>query len=413
MAEDLNPFRIAQMQFDNAAEKLKIEPWLRELLRLPDRSVSVDFPVRMDNGDVQIFTGYRVQHNNSRGPYKGGIRYRPEVNLDEVRALASWMTWKCAVADLPCGGAKGGVICDPKKLSLSELERMTRRFTYEIRDIIGPEQDIPAPDMNSDGRVMAWMADTYSMGRRQGSFGVVTGKPLFLGGSQGRVEATGRGVAIVTLQAMKELKMKPKGATALIQGYGNVGSYTARCLTESGVKVTGISDVTTCIFDKRGIDLKALDAHVAEKNCLEGFKGSQHLEKEALFSLKADLLLPAARENQLAAAKAVAVQARLLVEGANGPPTPAADAILAEKKVFVVPDILANAGGVTVSYYEWVQNIQREQCPYDRVRGKLEEKMASAYAAVKDVARKEKVDMRTAAYMIAIGRVCESTKTRG
>lgn len=415
--EELNPFKIAQMQFDKAAEKLKLESWLGNWLKTPQRTLSVDFPVKMDNGDVKMFTGYRVQHNNIRGPFKGGIRYDPHTKLDEVRALASWMTWKSAVVDIPFGGAKGGVTCDPFKLSIGELERLTRRFTYEISDFIGPDKDIPAPDVNTNAQVMSWIVDTFSMTKREDVFGVVTGKPLSLGGSHGRKEATGRGVMIAALHAMKDLKMMPKGATAIVQGYGNVGSNAARLLAERGVKIIGVSDRTTAVYDKKGIDLKALDRHCAqqEHHCIGSrYKGAEHLaDKDKLLEMKADLLVPAALENQITAKNADRIQAKLIVEGANGPTTPAADKILNERGIFIVPDILANAGGVTVSYYEWVQNIQKEQWPYEKVVKKLEVKMASAYGPVRDLAKKEKVDMRIAAHMIAIGKVAEATKTRG
>lgn len=414
--EELNPFKIAKMQFDNAASRLKLEPWLCEWLKTPQRTLSVDFPVKMDSGEVKMFTGYRVQHNNIRGPYKGGIRYHPDTKLDEVRALASWMTWKTAVVDIPFGGAKGGVTCDPFKLSLNELERLTRRFTYEISDFIGPDKDILAPDVNTNAQVMSWIVDTYSMGKHEDMFGVVTGKPLSLGGSYGRAEATGRGVMITALQAMRDLKMKPKETTAIVQGYGNVGSNTARLLVEKGVKIVGLSDISTAIYDRKGFDLGAIDKHCSqqEHHCITGYKGAEHIPNtDKLLEMKADLLVPAAMENQITAKNADRIQAKLIVEGANGPTTPGADKILNEKGVFIVPDILANSGGVTVSYYEWVQNIQKEQWPYDVVMKKLEQKMDAAYGPVRDLAKKEKVDMRTAAFMIALGRVAEATRTRG
>jgi len=413
--EILNPFQIAQMQFDKAAEILKLEGWLRALLKKPDRNLSVDFPVKMDDGTVRIFSGYRVQHNSSRGPYKGGIRYSPEVNLDEVRALASWMTWKTAVVDVPFGGAKGGIICDPSKLSLGELERVTRRFTYEISSIIGPDVDIPAPDVNTNAQIMAWIVDTYSMGNKDHySLGVVTGKPLCIGGIEGRSEATGRGVMITAMEAIKELKMKPKSTTAIVQGYGNVGSNSARLLAEQGIKIIGISDVSTAIYNPKGLDLKDVDEYIKKNKLLKGYSKAEHIEpKEKLLEMKTDLLVPAALENQITSANADRIQAKLIVEGANGPTTPGADAILNKKKIFVVPDILANSGGVTVSYFEWVQNIQRESWTYEDVIRKLNLKMVSAYKAVSELARKEKVDMRTAAYMIAISRVAEATKARG
>ena len=413
--ENLNPYQIAQMQFDRAADKLDLEPWMRDFLKTPDRNVSVDFPVKMDDGDVKMFTGYRVQHNNSRGPYKGGLRFSPKVNLDEVKALASWMTWKTAVVDVPFGGAKGGVLCDPTKMSRAELERMTRRFTYEITDIIGPDVDIPAPDMNTNAQVMSWILDTYSMGQRRDVLGVVTGKPTFLGGSQGRTEATGRGIVVIAMEAVKDEGFEPKGLTAVVQGFGNVGYHAARILIEKGVRVIGISDISTAIYNPRGIDVEDARKY-AEKNklLLEGYDKAEHVSpKESILEVETDILIPAAVENQITMENAGNIKAKFVVEGANGPTTPDADRILYEKGIIVVPDILANAGGVTVSYFEWVQNIQREQWRYETVVRKLEEKLINAYRNTHNLAEKEKVDMRTAAYMIAIDRVARATRTRG
>lgn len=414
--EDLNSYQIAQMQFDKAAEKLGLEDWIKELLKTPKRNVSVDFPVKMDDGNVKMFTGYRVQHNNFRGPYKGGIRYSPYVNLDEVKALASWMTWKTAVVDIPFGGAKGGVLCDPFKMSPRELERVTRRFTYEIADIIGPEVDIPAPDVNTNEQVMAWIVDTYSMGNRCDTFGVVTGKPLFLGGSHGRTEATGRGVMITAIEAVKDLGKKPLELTAIVQGYGNVGSHAAKLLSEQGVKIVGISDISKAIYNPNGLDLKEINQYVKENknHLIEDYDKAREITPNTkILEMPTDILVPAALENQITLKNADKIKAKFIVEGANGPTTPGADKILYDKGIFIVPDILANAGGVTVSYFEWVQNLQREHWPYDKIISKLEEKMVTAYRAVSDLARKEKVDMRTAAYMIAIGRVADAAKVRG
>lgn len=413
--ENLNPYQIAQMQFDRAADKLDLEPWMRDFLKTPDRNVSVDFPVKMDDGNVKMFTGYRVQHNNSRGPYKGGLRFSPKVNLDEVKALASWMTWKTAVVDVPFGGAKGGVLCDPTKMSRAELERMTRRFTYEITDIIGPDVDIPAPDMNTNAQVMSWILDTYSMGQRRDVLGVVTGKPTFLGGSQGRTEATGRGIVVITMEAVKDEGFEPKGLTAVVQGFGNVGYHAARILIEKGVKVIGISDISTAIYNPDGIDVEDARKY-AEKNklLLEGYDKAEHVSpKESILEVETDILIPAAVENQITMENAGNIKAKFVVEGANGPTTPDADRILREKGIILVPDILANAGGVTVSYFEWVQNIQREQWRYETVVRKLEERLINAYRNIHNLAEKEKVDMRTAAYMIAIDRVARATRTRG
>lgn len=415
--EELNPYQVAQMQFDKAADRLGLEEWLRAMLKAPNRNLSVDFPVKMDNKDVRIFTGYRVQHNNARGPYKGGLRFSPEVNLDEVRALASWMTWKTALVDIPFGGAKGGVVCDPSAISRGELERLTRRFTYEICDIIGPEVDIPAPDVNTNEQVMAWIVDTYCMikGRKADSFGVVTGKPVSLGGSYGRTEATGRGVMISALEAINDLDLRPEDLTAIVQGYGKVGSHAARFLNEKGIRIIGVSDISLAIYDPEGIDLKDLDAYVKQnKGLLEGYDKAEHISpKEQLLEMKTDILVPAALENQITLQNANNINARIIVEGANGPTTPGADHILCKKGVFVVPDILANAGGVIVSYFEWVQNIQREQWPYEQVVSKLEDKLIPAYNAVRELAADQEVDMRTAAYMIAIDRVAGATRSRG
>ncbi len=411
--ENLNPYEIAQMYFDNAADRLGLEDWLRDVLQTPGRSFSAEFPVKMDDGSVRMFKGYRVQHNDSRGPFKGGIRYSAEVNLDEVRALASWMTWKTAVVDIPFGGAKGGVICDPHELSEGELERITRRFTYEIRDIIGPDTDIPAPDMGTNSQVMAWIADSYSMFTGVNQLGVVTGKPEHLGGSKGRTEATGRGVMIAALEAMKDLRLKPKKMTCVVQGYGNVGSHAARLLAEEEVKIIAISDVTAALYDPNGLDLDDINAHLEQNKFLDGYQNAQQLPRDDVLGIKTDILVPAAVENSITLENVDSIDARIVVEGANGPTTPAADKILYEMGVLVVPDILANAGGVTVSYFEWVQNLQREQWCYEKIVSKLEDRMTNAYKVVKQLADKEDTDMRTAAYMIAIDRVAESMRTRG
>ena len=412
--ENLNPYHIAQEQFDKAADKLNLEDWIRDVIKTPDRNISVDFPVRMDNGSIKMFAGYRVQHNNSRGPYKGGIRYSPEVNLDEIRALASWMTWKTALVDVPFGGAKGGVICEPNKMSKGELERLTRRFTYEISNVIGPDVDIPAPDVNTNEQVMSWILDTYSMGKGYDIFGVVTGKPTFLGGSYGRTEATGRGVMITAIEAIKDYGLKPKNLTAIIQGFGKVGSNAAKLLHKKKIKIIGISDISTAIYNPKGIDIKDVEDCIKKNKVLKGYDKAEHISpKEALLEIKTDILIPAALENQITEENANNINARFIVEGANGPTTPKADKILHDKGVIIVPDILANAGGVTVSYFEWVQNIQKEQWPLNKVVSKLEDKLTRAYKEVRDLAKRENIDMRTAAYMIAIERVAESTRTRG
>ena len=412
--ENLNPYQIAQMQFDCAADKLNLEPWMRNFLKTPDRNVSVDFPVKMDDGNIKMFTGYRVQHNNVRGPYKGGLRFSPEINLDEVRALASWMTWKSALVDIPFGGAKGGVVCDPSKMSRSELERMTRRFTYEISDFIGPDVDIPAPDINTDAQVMAWILDTYSMGKKRDVFGVVTGKPTFLGGSYGRIEATGRGVVVTAMEAIKDEGLELKGLTAVVQGFGNVGYHAAMILDEKGVKIIGISDISTAIYNPKGIDIKHAKKYVKKNGVLKGYGGEDHVSpKENILEVETDILIPAALENQITGKNAKNIRSRFIIEGANGPTTPEADKILCDKGIIIVPDILANAGGVIVSYFEWVQNIQREQWPYEKVVAKLDDKLIRAYKETRNLAEKEKVSMRVAAYIISVGRVAETTKTRG
>ncbi len=414
--ENLNPFQIVQMQFDGAAGRIGLPEWHRQVLKTPNRNISVDFPVRMDDGSIRMFTGYRVQHNNTRGPYKGGIRYDVAVNLDEVKALASWMTWKTALVDVPFGGAKGGIACDPHRLSRGELERVTRRFTYEIADIIGPDTDIPAPDVGTDASVMAWMLDAYSMHHRRDEFGVVTGKPISLGGSHGRLASTGRGVTQCVMDVVRAHGEDPVGMTVAIQGYGKVGGWAARLLAAQGVRIVAVSDVSAAIADPNGIDIAALDTFLArpERPTLKDVPFATVLPtREALFAVEADILIPAVGENTIRLANADVIRARYIVEGANGPTTPDADTILDAKGVVVVPDILANSGGVIVSYYEWVQNTQREQWDEARVNAKLAEKLGVAVNKVLELARSERVSLRTAAYMIAIGSVAEASRLRG
>ncbi|MBN2422661.1 Glu/Leu/Phe/Val dehydrogenase [Candidatus Woesearchaeota archaeon] len=413
MAE-LNLFEMAQHQFNMAADKLNLERGIKDRIMFPERTLIVQFPVIMDNGNIKMFTGYRVQHNNVRGPFKGGIRFSPDVDLDEVKALASWMTWKTAVVNIPFGGAKGGVMCDPGTLSKNELEKITRRYTYEIKDIIGPDFDIPAPDVNTNAQVMAWIVDTYSMINGQNSFGVVTGKPVSLGGSYGREEATGRGVMITTIQAIKEIGIENKKLTAIVQGYGNVGSNAARLLAEKGIKIIGISDISAAVYDPDGLNLNEINEFLKKNKFLQGYTGAKSISpKEKILEMDTDILVPAAVQNQITKENADRIKARVIVEGANGPTTPDADIILNNKGIFVVPDILANAGGVIVSYFEWVQNIQEEKWSYEEVISKLEEIMIPAYDDVSALAKKEKTNMRTAAYMIAISRVAEATRNRG
>src|SRR5580692_5922418 len=357
--EDLNPYRIAQIQFDIAAEYLKLDQGLRQILRTPKRVLEVSIPTKMDNGQVKVFSGYRVQHNVARGPFKGGIRYHPAVTLDEVKALSAWMTWKCSVADIPFGGAKGGVICDPKKMSQGELERLTRRYAAAISNIIGPDQDIPAPDVYTNAQVMAWILDTYSLIKGHAVPGVVTGKPISLGGSLGRDTATGRGAAFCTREAAKVVKVPLKGATVAVQGYGNAGSNYAIILEEMGAKIVAVSDSQGGIYDKKGLDPKKVLAYKEKGGSVVGYPGAESLSNDELLQTRCDVLCPAALENAITKEVAEGVRAKMIVECANGPTTPEADRVLDAKGVLLVPDILANSGGVIVSYLEWVQNIDR------------------------------------------------------
>src|SRR5215472_846517 len=413
ITEDLNPFRIAMQPFDTAAAKLKLDNGMREVLRSPRRALSLHLPIKMDNGNVKVFEGFRVQHNNSRGPCKGGIRYHPNVSFDEVQALASWMTWKCATVNIPFGGAKGGIICDPKNLSHSELERLTRRYAYEISDFIGPDRDIPAPDVYTDAQVMAWIYDTYSMTRGHSVPGVVTGKPTFLGGSLGRHEATARGCVYVTRCACEVQNIDYKAATAAIQGFGNAGSIAAELLHRIGTKVIAVSDSKGGILNPKGLDIPAVVEHKQKTGSVTGFAGAKPIASAEVLELECDVLIPAALENQITLANASQVKAKIVAEAANGPTTPGADAVLHEKGVMVCPDILANAGGVTVSYFEWVQDLQELFWDGDEVNRKLEKIMAKAFADVYSSSRQFKVDMRTGAYILAIDRVVKATETRG
>ncbi|HEV2235109.1 MAG TPA: Glu/Leu/Phe/Val dehydrogenase [Ktedonobacterales bacterium] len=409
----LNPFAVAIAQFDDAAERLHLTQELRAILRAPKRELTVNFPVRMDDGRVEMFTGYRVQHNINRGPAKGGIRFDANVSIDEVRALAMWMTWKCAVVNIPFGGAKGGVIVDPKPLSRGELERLTRRYATEISLLIGPSSDIPAPDVNTNPQVMAWIMDTYSMHHGFSVPAIVTGKPLSVGGSEGRMEATGRGVYIVTREACKALGMKLKGARVAVQGFGNVGSISARLLHEAGCKIVGLSDVYGAIRNDDGIDVKRAILHVQEHGSLKGLAGVRPMDGKDLLTMEADILIPAALEGQLTGANAQQVQARLIVEAANGPTTPEADAIFKERGIHVVPDILANAGGVTVSYFEWVQDLQRFFWTEDEINGRLEQIMVRSFESVQRKKDEQDCDYRMGAYLLAVARVAEATQVRG
>lgn len=407
-----NPLDQALAQFDRAADYLRLDPALRAILRLPKRELTVNFPVRMDDGSVEMFTGYRVQHNVNRGPSKGGIRFDKQVSLDEVRALAMWMTWKCALMDIPFGGAKGGVIVDPRRLSRSELERLTRRYTTEIAGIIGPESDIPAPDMNTNSQVMAWMMDTYSMHQGYTVPAVVTGKPLSIGGSVGRVEATGRGVFLMTREACKVHNLRLEGARVIIQGFGNVGSVAATLLAKAGCKIVGLADVSGAIYDNTGIDMTEAMRTTQVTGSLAAMSGVQHLNGSDLLVQPCDILIPAAIEGQLTGANAQAVQARLIVEAANGPTTPEADAIFQARGIPVIPDILANAGGVIVSYFEWVQDLQHFFWVEEEIEDRLERIMTRSFAAVRANCLERNCDYRLGAYLLAVERVAEATLVR-
>jgi glutamate dehydrogenase (NAD(P)+) len=413
MEQETNPWEAQASRFDEAARKLKLDDGIWKVLRYPAREVIVHIPVQMDDGRIEVFTGYRVQHSNARGPCKGGIRYAPDVSLDEVRALASWMTWKCAVVNIPFGGAKGGVICDPKAMSQGELERMTRRYTASLIEFIGPEKDVPAPDMNTNEQTMAWIMDTYSMHMGQTVTGVVTGKPVNIGGSRGRREATGRGICIVTGQALKHLNMVPEETTVIVQGFGNVGSNAALLLWEKGYKVIGIGEFDGALFNPDGIDISELMEWKARKGTIHGFAGAQPADKDELILRPCDVLIPAATENVITSKNAERIQARILVEGANGPTTVKADKVLEAKGVFVVPDILANAGGVTTSYFEWVQDRMGYFWTEDEVNQRLERIMVDSFNDVLHYAVAHGVNNRIAAYMLAIDRVAYTTKQRG
>jgi glutamate dehydrogenase (NAD(P)+) len=400
-------------RFDRAAELLDIDRGLYKIVRYPTREVTVYLPVQMDDGNLEVFTGYRVQHSIARGPAKGGIRYAPDVNLDEVRALAAWMTLKCAVVNIPFGGAKGGVKCDPRNLSNRELEKITRRYTAEILEILGPEKDVPAPDMNTNEQVMAWIMDTYSMHARQTVTAVVTGKPMSLGGSKGRREATGRGIMIVTQQAAQLLNLPLSGAKVVVQGCGNVGSVSAMLLHQLGCKIIGISDVHSGIYNEKGLDIPSLLNHVGQHRSIQGFVEGQVIDNKTLLELPCDILIPAATEDQITVANAKNIKAKLICEGANGPTTLEADQILEQREISVIPDILANAGGVTVSYFEWVQDRMGYFWREDVVNERLQDVIVASFAEVADYVKKFKVNFRTAAYMLGIQRVVDTIKTRG
>ncbi len=413
LEQEINPWEAQRARFEMAAQKLNLDEGLWKVLSLPNREIIVHIPVQMDDGRLEVFTGFRVQHSIARGPGKGGIRYAPDVTLDEVRALASWMTWKCAVVNIPFGGAKGGVICDPKKMSMGELERMTRRYTAELFEFIGPEKDVPAPDVNTNEQIMAWIMDTYSMHMRQTVTAVVTGKPLNMGGSKGRREATGRGVMVVCDEALKKLGLRREDTRVIVQGFGNVGSNGARLMYEAGYKVIGIDEFDGGLYNPQGIDIDALWEHRYRNGTIHGFKGAEMMDKDDLFTTECDILIPAAIENVITSRNADKIKCKILCEGANGPTTAAADEILADKKIFVIPDILANAGGVTTSYFEWVQDRQGYFWKESVVNEQLEHIMRSSFEDVVRYAETHAVNNRIAAYMLAIDRVAYTLKQRG
>ena len=411
--ENLNPFTIAQSQFERAAQRLKLDAGLRKILSTPKRALTVSIPVRMDDGRYEVFTGYRVQHNMARGPAKGGIRYHPDVTLDEVKALASWMTWKCACLDLPYGGGKGGVVVDPRMLSQPELERLTRRYASEILPIIGPEQDIPAPDVYTNSQTMAWIMDTYSMTKGNTSLGVVTGKPVGLGGSLGRERATARGVQFVLREVCRDRKLKLDGARVAIQGFGNAGGHLATLLAQDGAKIVAASDSSGGVHDPKGLDVKALHAHKKSGASLKTFKAGKPITNKQLLELPVDILAPSALENQITSTNVARVTAKIVAEAANGPTTPMADEVLFKRGRTVIPDILANAGGVTVSYFEWVQDFSSFFWEEDEVDRRLERAMIKAYRAVAEESKRHKMSLRDGAYLVAVGRVAEATRVRG
>ncbi len=411
--ENLNPFAIATKQFDRFADALNLEAGVREMLRRPKRCLIVSVPTKLDDGSVQVFEGFRVQHNIARGPAKGGIRYHPAVTLDEVKALAAWMTWKCAVVNIPYGGAKGGVICNPKKMSAGEIERMTRRFASEISFMIGPERDIPAPDVYTDSQVMAWIMDTYSMGVGYSAPGVVTGKPLEIGGSEGRAEATGRGAQIVIREAANALKMPIFGSRAAVQGFGNAGSVVAKLLARDGWKVIAVTDSRGGVYNPKGLAVNALLEYKIRSGSVVGYPEADPIDNSTILELDCELLVPAALENQITGENAARVKARIVAEAANGPTTPAADDILSRNGVFVLPDILCNAGGVTVSYFEWVQDLQAFFWDEGIINEHLERIMVKAFREVRSIATQRGIDMRLAAGILGLGRVAQAQQLRG
>jgi len=413
MGKEQSAYCIALEQLENASERLDLEPGIHDILKVPKRSLIVSVTIRMDDGDIGVFSGCRVQHMDARGPFKGGIRYHPDVTLDEVTALAMWMTWKCAVVDIPYGGAKGGITCNPKQMSRTELERLTRRYTSMIYDFIGPYRDVPAPDVYTDSQTMAWIMDTYGQIRGYSVPECVTGKPISIGGSEGRTEATSLGVDICAREAAKKTNLKLKGATVAVQGFGNVGWNAAKIVHDWGAKVIAVSDSMGGIHNPNGLNPYDVYEHKLKTGSVVGYKDSKKITNEEVLETKCDILIPAALENQINKTNADKVQAKIVAEGANGPTTPDADAVLCEKGTLLIPDILANAGGVTVSYYEWVQNLERDHWPLEEVNQKLETKIVKAFNDVYNMSKKNKCDMRNAALTLGVGRVADAIKTLG
>lgn len=414
MSQALNPFEMALKQLDEVAKLIKLDKGMHQVLAHPKRVLTVSIPTRMDNGEIKVFTGFRSQHNDARGPYKGGIRYHPQVSIDEVKALSMWMTWKCAVADIPYGGGKGGIICNPKEMSNGELERMTRRYAYGIADIIGPRTDIPAPDVYTGGKEMAWIMDTYSA--LKGNYGqpeIITGKPLPIGGSLGRNEATGRGLAFTVREAAKKLKINMKSATVAVQGFGNAGQFASQLVEAQGAKAIAASDSKGGVYNKAGISIAALRKHKEKTGSVVGFSGAKSISNEELLELDCTILIPAALENQINGRNAKNVKAKIVAEAANGPTTPDADEVLYKNKTLVIPDILANGGGVTVSYFEWLQNLRREYWTEDEVNQKLDKNITKAFLDIYKTHEDYGVNMRKASMVLAVNRVVEATKIRG
>jgi glutamate dehydrogenase (NAD(P)+) len=410
----INPFEVALKQLDEAAKLIKLDKGLHQVLAHPKRVLTVSLPVKMDSGEIRVFTGFRSQHNDARGPYKGGIRYHPQVSIDEVKALSMWMTWKCAVADIPYGGGKGGIICNPKEMSVGELERMTRRYAYAIADIIGPHTDIPAPDVYTGGKEMAWIMDTYSA--LKGNFvqpEVITGKPIAIGGSLGRNEATGRGLAFTVREAAKKLKINMKEATVAVQGFGNAGQFASQLVAEQGATIIAASDSKGGVYNKSGMDAAALRKHKEKTGSVIGFSGAKSISNEELLETDCTILIPAALENQITGKNASNVKAKLVAEAANGPTTPEADDILFRNKILTIPDILANGGGVTVSYFEWLQNLRREYWTEAEVNERLDKNITKSFLDTYATSEKYGVNMRKASTVLAVNRVVEAVQLRG